>query len=631
MKLRLYILFFSFIALILVFTFSYSFLRSNVSDAFDDLAKAEQRQIHQVTQSFLLFQRKKLESILGLLGRDADLANTYILAQETSDQHLLQSKYNKIKSQSGFDFISIESTSSLDSDYSIRQQGGRIALITRAPLYLYDEKIGILRAGYFLDGKLLNDLREISAQPKIRLALKDGELVTEDLKTSIPLTDYRETLLPKMSLSLLGAFLVLYLLIYLFFDLGFMSGFKEILAQLRTSGQKLREGSIFDYNGSEHFIKELIDIDQSAVNLHRALLSYRDKLDRNAQEQQEVEKKVALADLASQVVHDIRSPVASLNIIIHSLSKVDPHEKDLLVRSLRRISEIADDLLKRRKQLKDEVQMRTEPILLAHVIESIVSETKIRVSENSITFSVKASKKDLVTFVMGEESTLKRVLANILTNAQEAIATNPGRITLSVEKANGKVKISIQDTGRGIPPEVISQVLEKGFSYKKEGGSGLGLYYVQENIKRWGAECEISSNPGVGTIVSLIFDEAPRPAWLLSNLPPLGHKTLAILDDDSAFLDAWKYCLDTKGQISCFNSVADFDSQMSKAGGNQFDLYFIDYDLGDSMTGTDIIERNNLQGKAILVTGRELDSGLLKKINSLGVSVLPKSIISEVI
>ena len=635
MKLRVYIAVFSFLILTLVLTFSYAFLERTVSTAFDELSDAEKDQVQRVADSFILLQRKKLENIQGLLSRSSDLASSYILSQETQDRRFLESRLEVLRAQSGLDFLTIVKPNAKPSGFTFSKVKGRLSLVMTAPLFFYEEQIGSIQAGYSLEGVLLSDLREITNQNSLNLFLgEDGRLSLSGLQSSIKVLDRKKAILPKVLASLLGAFVVLYLLIFMFFDLGFMANFRDILSKLRTSAMRLREGSLSDYVGSQNFVSELNDLDESALELHRALVTYRDQIDSTLREQQEVEKKVALADLASQVVHDIRSPVASLHIVVNSLSRLSITEKDLLLRSLKRISEISDDLLKRRKQLKDEVQLRLEPVLLAQVFDSLASETRIRLSGSGISFKSPSNRSDLMKFVMAEEAGLKRVLSNILGNAREALISSGGQgeINFDLIVENSRVKLIIEDDGPGIPESIKERVFEKDFTFNKDGGSGLGLYYAYHNLKRWNATLEILSREPQGTRVEIVMEEVDRPSWLMPKVPDLRGRNLAIVDDDSVFRGAWEQIVGSKASLVCFDSAAAFENHMLQADKRAFDLYFIDHDLGfDSIKGTGLIDKYKLSGRAVLVTGREIDGNLVKETSRLGVSILPKRLCAEVL
>jgi signal transduction histidine kinase len=99
---------------------------------------------------------------------------------------------------------------------------------------------------------------------------------------------------------------------------------------------------------------------------------------------------------------------------------------------------------------------------------------------------------------------LNQVFMNILVNAAQAI-TNRGTITVTTSKQEGAVKISISDTGVGIPPEHLSRIFDPGFTTKGVGvGTGLGLSICYKIVQDHHGTIEAeSSNTGTTFTITL--------------------------------------------------------------------------------------------------------------------------------
>lgn len=98
---------------------------------------------------------------------------------------------------------------------------------------------------------------------------------------------------------------------------------------------------------------------------------------------------------------------------------------------------------------------------------------------------------------------LTQVLANLLLNAADAVGET-GAITISLWRDGPDVKISVRDTGPGIPPEHLSKVFDPFFTTKRIGqGTGLGLYVSQQIMEEHHGGIGIESIPGQGTEVTL--------------------------------------------------------------------------------------------------------------------------------
>ena len=98
-----------------------------------------------------------------------------------------------------------------------------------------------------------------------------------------------------------------------------------------------------------------------------------------------------------------------------------------------------------------------------------------------------------------DASQLRQCLVNLVRNAAEAAAAKGGgTVTLRTRRAGDRVVIEVEDTGIGIPPEVLPRLFDTFFS-TKEGGSGLGLALTQQIVKDHGGDLAVDSAVGKGT------------------------------------------------------------------------------------------------------------------------------------
>lgn len=107
--------------------------------------------------------------------------------------------------------------------------------------------------------------------------------------------------------------------------------------------------------------------------------------------------------------------------------------------------------------------------------------------------------------VAGSPSQINQVLLNIIKNAAEAI-DGAGTITIQTWSEKGMVKVSVEDTGSGIPEDVLPKIFDPFFTTKKVGaGTGLGLSISYKIVKQHGGDIVVSSVAGKGTrfVISL--------------------------------------------------------------------------------------------------------------------------------
>lgn len=115
-----------------------------------------------------------------------------------------------------------------------------------------------------------------------------------------------------------------------------------------------------------------------------------------------------------------------------------------------------------------------------------------------------------VLLVNGDDTQLKQVVMNLCLNARDAMdkggTLTVSTATLANKEATGKrfIKLTVRDTGHGIPPEVQERIFEPFFS-TKEHGTGLGLAVVRQIVESMGGRIMVNSQAGVGTCMEVIL------------------------------------------------------------------------------------------------------------------------------
>jgi signal transduction histidine kinase len=99
------------------------------------------------------------------------------------------------------------------------------------------------------------------------------------------------------------------------------------------------------------------------------------------------------------------------------------------------------------------------------------------------------------------QNTFRRVLLNLVDNAIDAMPQG-GTLTLQGRRQGTTLQLDVRDTGVGIPPEQYAQIFEP-LHTTKPGGTGLGLYIVQEVMATHGGQVAVQSTVGAGTTFTL--------------------------------------------------------------------------------------------------------------------------------
>jgi signal transduction histidine kinase len=94
-------------------------------------------------------------------------------------------------------------------------------------------------------------------------------------------------------------------------------------------------------------------------------------------------------------------------------------------------------------------------------------------------------------------------LVNLVKNAVEALPAGRGLVSVSVREEGGEVVFAVEDSGSGVPAEVLARFFDRGVTYGKSGGTGLGTAHVRSVAESHGGRAEVRSETGVGTIVEM--------------------------------------------------------------------------------------------------------------------------------
>jgi len=214
------------------------------------------------------------------------------------------------------------------------------------------------------------------------------------------------------------------------------------------------------------------------------------------------EKLAALGQLAAGIAHEIRNPLTSINILIHSMTENLPsknaHWEDLKVieEEIHRINEIVGQFLRFAKP--------SPPILEKAEVAFMVEETLrlLRPQMEKQRISVQKKFQSLPPVTIDKEQ-MKQAILNLLMNAVQAMPEG-GRLGMKAHLSEDHhwMKLSIQNSGRGIPPEDINKLFDPFFS-TKEGGIGLGLSIAHRIIDQHHGKIEVTSNSKEGTVFTL--------------------------------------------------------------------------------------------------------------------------------
>jgi len=366
--------------------------------------------------------------------------------------------------------------------------------------------------------------------------------------------------------------------------------------------------------------------------LNKLFLNLRQENETYHQQLIETEKRAVLGKIASQVSHDIRSPLAALEVLLPSITKLPEQERVLARLAINRIRDIAYLLLAKGKENEGTGLAPMSGLSvewLPSLIEAIVTEKRVRYQAKvDIEIESRIESSAYGAFARINAKDFQRTLSNLVDNAVEAMP-GKGRIEVSVAcRAPGQVEVIVTDNGNGIPADVLEK-LQTGIqvTHGKLDGHGLGFAVVREKTREWGADLAVQSTVGAGTEIKIILRLAEAPGWFLSTLDVTEIKRVAILDDDPSIHQVWnKRLADAGVELHHFSDPDGLRAWCGADGSlTASTLFLLDYEfIGSKITGIDVAMEMAIANRAVLVTSRFDESRIQEKCESAGIKLVPK-------
>ncbi len=174
-----------------------------------------------------------------------------------------------------------------------------------------------------------------------------------------------------------------------------------------------------------------------------------------------------------------------------------------------RISLIVDDLLTLAKGDAGQAEVIHEPVELAGILEDLLDEAQILAQEKSL--RVELQENPPIT-VSGDETRLRRLFRSLVSNAVR-FTDNGGLIRICSRREGEEVRVSVEDTGIGIPADSVAKIFDRFYRVdqarsRERGGSGLGLSLAKWIAESHGGRIEVASEVGRGSRFEVILPVA---------------------------------------------------------------------------------------------------------------------------
>ncbi len=223
----------------------------------------------------------------------------------------------------------------------------------------------------------------------------------------------------------------------------------------------------------------------------------------------QTDKLVLLGQISASLVHELRNPLAAINLNLQLLNRAVGENKELFtyihsaLQGVERISKLIDVTLGFSRQSQPQI----EEVNLNSIILSTVDLLNHLLKKKEIALSFNLS-NDLLP-ISADPKHIQQILINLISNAIDAII-DKGKIILSTfveeyEEQNSKFTcFSVEDNGVGIPEEDLDKIFNPFFT-NKPNGTGLGLAITQKLLYKYNGSIIVRSKVGVGTRIIVKF------------------------------------------------------------------------------------------------------------------------------
>jgi len=329
------------------------------------------------------------------------------------------------------------------------------------------------------------------------------------------------------------------------------------------------------------------------------------------------ERMSAIGTLTASIIHEIKNPLTFVWNHLRSLRE-----------SNEPLGETATDLVREAFEGAERIRVISNEITslshggtgaeveVVHVQQVLDSALRMAQPEIQHRASVVREYEQGSLYVRGSRTRISQVFLNLIVNAAQAI--DPGdraqnTITVRVRSTGESVCIEVQDTGPGIPPQLLRRIFDPFVTTKPAGrGTGLGLSICRRIVHSLEGTIELQSHPGQGTVARVVLPKATRAQRPLTVPPPsmsairraaAGKLKVLVVDDEPVIARLIQKAL-VDHDVTTANDGREAVALMQE---NAYDVILCDLIMPE-MTGMDVyraaLQRANpLHDRIVFMTG----------------------------
>jgi signal transduction histidine kinase len=207
---------------------------------------------------------------------------------------------------------------------------------------------------------------------------------------------------------------------------------------------------------------------------------------------------------AGSIVHDFKNPLtiigmsAEMGTMEGAAQEARDKARARIVKQVQRMSSMVGELLEfTRGSHKAELQTRN----FAEFLTPLIADLRVESAASKVTIELENDPPNVTVGI--DERRLPNLFFNLVHNAVDAMKPEGGKVFFRFRTTEGLLVTEIEDTGTGIPPQIIGRLFEPFATYGKAGGTGLGLSICQRIAQDHGGLLSARNEPGRGAVFSV--------------------------------------------------------------------------------------------------------------------------------
>ncbi|OPY77935.1 MAG: Blue-light-activated protein [Syntrophorhabdus sp. PtaU1.Bin153] len=310
-------------------------------------------------------------------------------------------------------------------------------------------------------------------------------------------------------------------------------------------------------------------------------------------------KMEALGTLTGGIAHDFNNILAAIIGFTEMVAEDLPQEGQE-VRCLKNVLKAAvrgRDLIRQMLTFSRKTDIEKKPLKMS----SIMKETlKLLRASIPTTIRIEEDIQEESGLILADPTQIQQVLMNLATNAAYAMQEEGGILSLGLSEcrvAEGEIadapagrymKLTVQDTGVGIQPDIADKIFDPFFTTKqREEGTGLGLSVVHGIVHQCEGRITVDSEPGTGTTFNIYFpriQEEPEERLPAEETIPGGRERILFIDDEEMLVEMGQGLLEKVGYEVVTTTSSIEALSLIRNDPSKFDIVITDQIMPD-MTG----------------------------------------------